>query len=579
MSSSSASPTTASSEAVQAGGSLSFFERYLSLWVSLCIGVGIGLGHLVPQMATLLDSLSLFQVSLPIAVCLFCMMYPIMVKIDFGQTQRAINAPKPVLLTLAMNWLVKPFTMVLFAQIFLGGLFQRWIPGSEQLISGETIALSDSYIAGAILLGVAPCTAMVLMWGYLCYGNQGHTLAMVALNSLAMVLLYAPLGRWLLATNDLVVPWATIALSVLIYVGLPLAAGILSRRWILRHRGLAWFNRVFLPWLSPVAIVALLLTLVLLFALKGELIWANPGHILLIAVPLTLQTLFIFALTYGVAKSLGLVYEDAAPAALIGASNHFEVAIATAVSLFGLNSGAALATVVGVLIEVPLMLALVEVCKRTAPWFPRAITKATLPDPRCFPATQLTTTGTSGAATSASSPSTLSPSAAVASTSPMNTPIPPADVSPPANTAPRSADAPRSRVMPLPRVMFVCRKNSARSQMAEAFASRLGEGRISVTSSGLEASEINPGAIEAMAAVGYSLDRQYSKALSDFRPEDFDWVISLCGCGVSLPDAWVQRSGFEDWDLPDPAEAPDLFPSVRDQIHDRVQQLLTQIAV
>lgn len=535
--SSSASPSPSiAAQATQAGGSLSFFERYLSLWVLLCIGAGIGLGRLVPQVATLLDSLSFFQVSLPIAVCLFCMMYPIMVKIDFGQTQRAINTPKPVLLTLVINWLVKPFTMVFFAQLFLGNLFQGWIPGSEVLGSGETIALSDSYIAGAILLGVAPCTAMVLMWGYLCYGNQGHTLAMVALNSLAMVLLYAPLGRWLLASNDLVVPWATIALSVVVYVGLPLIAGVFSRRWIVAAKGEDWFQQVFLPWLNPVAIVALLTTLILLFALKGELILANPVHILLIAVPLTLQTLFIFTLSYGAAKALGLVYEDAAPAALIGASNHFEVAIATAVSLFGLSSGAALATVVGVLIEVPLMLALVEVCKKTAPSFPRALTKATLPDPRCLAADL----------TSSASPPPFS--------------------------------APRPSSQSLPRIIFVCRKNSARSQMAEAFASRLGEGRIAVTSAGLEASVINPGAIAAMAEVGYDLGQQHSKALADFRPEDFDWVISMCGCGYSLPEDWLQRSGFEDWDLPDPAEAPELFPAVRDQICDRVQRLLTQVA-
>nr|WP_017714421.1 ACR3 family arsenite efflux transporter [Prochlorothrix hollandica] len=527
----SSTPASIAPEAVQAGGSLSFFERYLSLWVLLCIGVGISLGRLAPQVAVLLDSLSFFQVSLPIAVCLFWMMYPIMVKIDFGQTQQAINAPKPVLLTLGINWLVKPLTMVFFAQFFLGRLFQSWIPGTEVLSNGDTIALADSYIAGAILLGVAPCTAMVLMWGYLCYGNQGHTLAMVAVNSLAMVLLYAPLGRWLLATNDLVIPWATIALSVAIYVGLPLIAGVLSRRWILRHKGLAWFNQVFLPWLSPVAIAALLLTLILLFALKGDLILSNPSHILLIAIPLTLQTLFIFSLTYTAAKLLGLVYEDAAPAALIGASNHFEVAIATAISLFGLNSGAALATVVGVLIEVPLMLALVEVCKKTAFWFPRAATKATLPDPRCIP----------------TAPMAISPASGRA--------------------------AP-----PLPRLIFVCRKNSARSQMAEAFAHRLGDGFVAVTSAGLEASQIHPGAIATMAELGYDLNHQHSKALADFRPEDFDWVVSLCGCGVSLPEAWLQRSGFEDWDLPDPAEAPERFPEVRDQIHDRVQQLLTRFA-
>jgi ACR3 family arsenite transporter len=225
---------------------------------------------------------------------------------------------------------------------------------------------------------------MVLMWGYLSYSNQGHTLVMVAVNSLAMLFLYAPLGKWLLAANNLAVPWQTIVLSVLIYVGLPLAAGIYSRYWIFKHKGKAWFERQFLHYLSPIAISALLLTLILLFAFKGELIVNNPLHILLIAIPLFIQTNFIFLITYVAAFKLNLTYEDAAPAALIGASNHFEVAIATAVVLFGLNSGAALATVVGVLIEVPVMLMLVEVCKKTAFWFPRDPEKATLLDPRCL---------------------------------------------------------------------------------------------------------------------------------------------------------------------------------------------------
>ena len=368
--------------AVRAGGQLNTFERYLSLWVALCIGGGIALGRLFPGVAIALDAMSLYQVSVPIAICLFFMMYPIMVKIDFGQARQAMRTPKPVILTLVINWLIKPFTMVVFSQFFLGSVFKPWITGTE-LIRGVEVSLANSYIAGTILLGIAPCTAMVLMWGYLSYSNQGHTLVMVAVNSLAMLFLYAPLGRWLLAANDLTVPWQTIVLSVLIYVGLPLAAGIYSRYWILKHKGQAWFERRFLQYLSPVAIAALLLTLVLLFAFKGELIVNNPLHILLIAVPLFLQTNFIFLIAYVAAQKLGLVYEDAAPAALIGASNHFEVAIATAVVLFGLNSGAALATVVGVLIEVPAMLLLVEICKRTAFWFPRDPEKATLCDPRC----------------------------------------------------------------------------------------------------------------------------------------------------------------------------------------------------
>ncbi len=374
-----------SASPVKAGSKLSFFERYLTVWVFLCIFAGIALGRLFPGIAVTLDAMSIYQVSIPIAVCLFFMMYPIMVKIDFTQAVKAARAPKPVILTLVVNWLIKPFTMVVFAQFFLGWLFRPLLVGTE-LIRGNEVALANSYIAGTILLGIAPCTAMVLLWGYLSYGNQGHTLVMVAVNSLAMLFLYAPLGRWLLAANDLTVPWQTIVLSVLIYVGLPLVAGMYSRYWILKHKGRQWFERRFLKYLTPIAITALLITLVLLFAFKGELIVNNPLHILLIAVPLFIQTNFIFLISYVAALKLKLTYEDAAPAALIGASNHFEVAIATAVMLFGLNSGAALATVVGVLIEVPVMLMLVEVCKRTAAWFPREPEKASLRDPRCVSA-------------------------------------------------------------------------------------------------------------------------------------------------------------------------------------------------
>jgi ACR3 family arsenite transporter len=370
-------------QALKAGGSLSFFEKHLTIWVIICILAGIGLGRSFPMVAQTLDAMSVYNVSIPIAICLFFMMYPIMVKIDFSQAIKAVKAPKPVILTLVVNWMIKPLTMVAFAQFFLGWLFLPLLSQTE-IIRGSEVTLANSYIAGVILLGIAPCTAMVLMWGYLSYSNQGHTLVMVAVNSLTMLFLYAPLGKWLLSANNLVVPWQTIVLSVLIYVGLPLVAGIYSRYWIFKNKGKEWFERQFLHFLSPIAITALLLTLVLLFAFKGDLISNNPLHILLIAIPLFIQTNFIFFISYVIALKLKLSYEDAAPAALIGASNHFEVAIATAVMLFGLNSGAALATVVGVLIEVPVMLMLVEFCKKTAFWFPREPEKATLLDPRCL---------------------------------------------------------------------------------------------------------------------------------------------------------------------------------------------------
>ena len=354
---------------------LNVFERYLTLWVALCIVGGIVLGKLAPGVATWLDSLAIVVndapvVSIPIAICLFFMMYPIMVKIDFAEVVKAGRTPKPVLLTLVVNWCVKPFTMFLIAGGMLT-LFHRWglLPGTEIVKDGTEVDLYRSYISGAILLGIAPCTAMVLMWGYLAKGNQGLTLVMVAINSLTMLALYGLLGGWLLGINRMPVPWQTLLLSVGIYVALPLVAGYVSRKWILRAKGIEWFETRFLHILTPVSIVALLATLVLLFSFKGETIVANPLTILWIALPLSLQTVLIFAITYGLARLLKFRYEDAAPSAMIGASNHFEVAIATATMLFGLSSGAALATVVGVLIEVPLMLALVRVCLRTKGWF------------------------------------------------------------------------------------------------------------------------------------------------------------------------------------------------------------------
>ncbi len=379
---------------------LSLFERYLTAWVALCIVAGIVLGKLAPGVAKSLNDLSIDVngapvVSIPIAICLFFMMYPIMVKIDFAEVVKAGKSAKPVGLTLFINWAVKPFTMYGIALLFLGVLF-RGLIGAEATdlvkmpfgldldlgasYGAGTVVLHDgvkmlevplwrSYLAGCILLGIAPCTAMVLVWGFLARGNDGHTLVMVAINSLSMLVLYGVLGGFLLGVGRLPVPWEALLLSIGIYVALPLVAGYLSRRFVLRVKGEEWFRREFLHVLTPVTICALLLTLVLLFSFKGEVILENPLTILWIAVPLFLQTLLIFALGYWLSKRLGLSYADAAPTAMIGASNHFEVAIATAVMLFGLSSGAALATVVGVLIEVPVMLLLVRICLRTSGWF------------------------------------------------------------------------------------------------------------------------------------------------------------------------------------------------------------------
>lgn len=384
------------------GKGLSIFERYLTLWVLLCIGGGIALGHIAPEIATKLDKMAIRVngapiVSIPIAICLFFMMYPIMVKIDFADVLKAGKSIKPVGLTLFINWVIKPFTMYAISILFLGVLFKGFIgpeatdivqlPYGAAVEAGQTygdgvvkmvdgvkmleVPLWRSYLAGCILLGIAPCTAMVLVWGFLARGNDGHTLVMVAVNSLLMLFLYGPLGGWLLGVCEMPVPWQALLLSVSVYVALPLVTGYFSRKWIIGRKGERWFKDKFLHFLTPVTIVALLVTLVLLFSFKGKQILSDPLRILWIAIPLFIQTNLIFWVAYGLAKIMKLQYRDAAPSAMIGASNHFEVAIATSTMLFGLSSGAALATVVGVLIEVPVMLMLVKICLGTQGWFKR----------------------------------------------------------------------------------------------------------------------------------------------------------------------------------------------------------------
>ncbi len=380
---------------------LNVFEKYLTLWIILCIVGGILLGKFAPGLARTLDGMAIYVkqapvISIPIAVCLFFMMYPIMVKIDFVEVVKAGKSGKPVFLTLFINWAVKPFTMYAIATFFLGTLFYSFIgPDATDLVkmpfglnlpvgathgAGQVVMVNGikmlqiplwrSYLAGCILLGIAPCTAMVLVWGYLAKGNDGLTLVMVAINSLTMLILYGLLGGFLLGVGKLPIPWQALALSILIYVALPLVAGVLSRKWIIATKGRQWFEEKFLHLLTPVTIIALLVTLILLFSFKGAVILNNPLTILWIAIPLFIQTNLIFWLGYLLARLLKLKYRNAAPAAMIGASNHFEVAIATATMLFGLSSGAALATVVGVLIEVPVMLMLVKICLKTQYWFP-----------------------------------------------------------------------------------------------------------------------------------------------------------------------------------------------------------------
>jgi arsenite transporter len=339
---------------------LGFFGRYLTVWVALCIVAGVALGQWLPALPETLSALTVAQVNLPVAVLIWAMIFPMMVQIDFGSLLDVRRQPRGITITLVTNWLVKPFTMFLFAWFFLEVVFASFIEAG----------LAREYVAGAILLGAAPCTAMVFVWSYLTKGDPAYTLVQVALNDLIMLFAFAPIVLLLLGLGDITVPYDTVFLSVLLYIVIPLAAGVVVRRALLRARGAEWFRLVFLRRLGPVTMVGLLLTLILLFSFQGEVILQNPLHIGLIAIPLTLQTLFIFGVAYGWARLWRVKHSVAAPAALIGASNFFELAVAAAIVLFGMNSGAALATVVGVLVEVPVMLLLVRFANLTRDRFP-----------------------------------------------------------------------------------------------------------------------------------------------------------------------------------------------------------------
>ena len=334
---------------------ISFFEKYLTLWVALCIVTGIAVGQLLPGIPATLGRWEYASVSIPIAVLIWLMIYPMMLKVDFRSVRNVARQPRGIVLTCITNWLIKPFTMFGIAFFFLFIVFGRWIPAG----------LAGEYLAGAVLLGAAPCTAMVFVWSYLTKGDPAYTLVQVAVNDLIILVAFAPIVRLLLGIGGIGVPMDTLLLSVLLFVVIPLTAGILTRRIVVKRRGIDYFNEVFVHKFDHVTIVGLLLTLVILFSFQGETILANPLHIALIAVPLILQTVLIFFIAYGWARKWKLPHSVAAPAGLIGASNFFELAVAVAISLFGLQSGAALATVVGVLVEVPVMLMLVRIANRT----------------------------------------------------------------------------------------------------------------------------------------------------------------------------------------------------------------------
>lgn len=330
------------------------FEKYLSLWVLLCIAAGIMLGNIAGESIQIVSKWEIATVNIPVAILIWLMIYPMMVQIDFSSVKNLKQNRKGLGLTLIINWLIKPFTMAFFAWIFFDKIFAAWLDPE----------MAQQYIAGAILLGAAPCTAMVFVWSYLVKGDAQFTLIQVSVNDLVLLLLFVPIVKLLLGVTEMVIPYNVLIASVVIFVVIPLSAGIISQKLLLKFKGKTWFQSVFLPALKPISILALLSTLVLLFAFQGEKIIENPFHILLIAIPLSIQTYFIFFVSWFIGKKLKLAHQICAPASMIGASNFFELSVAVAIALFGLNSGAALATVVGVLIEVPIMLSLVYLANK-----------------------------------------------------------------------------------------------------------------------------------------------------------------------------------------------------------------------
>jgi ACR3 family arsenite transporter len=339
---------------------MSVFDRYLTVWVGLCMLVGVALGRLLPEPVAALRSMAVSQINLPIAGLIWLMIYPMMLKVDFGSVMTVGRNPRGLMITLIVNWLVKPFSMALLGWLFFKQLFLPWL-GPEA---------ADQYIAGVIILAAAPCTAMVFVWSYLTDGDPAYTLVQVAVNDLVMLAVFAPIVKFLVAgTAGLAVPFAVLLDSVVVFIVIPLTAGVLTRSWLLRCKGSLWLETVFLPRLHPIAISALLLMLVLIFAFQADNLVGRWFHVGLIAVPILIQVYFNSGLVYGLMRLMKVDYAIAAPGALIGASNFFELAVATAITLFGPESGAALATVVGVLVEVPVMLSVCAFCNRTRGWF------------------------------------------------------------------------------------------------------------------------------------------------------------------------------------------------------------------
>lgn len=339
---------------------IGFFEKFLTLWVMLCMAAGVLIGQFLPVVPSFLGEFTYAQVSIPVAILIWLMIYPMMLKVDFASIVNVGKNPRGLIVTWVVNWLIKPFTMFGIASLFFYVIFKALIPQE----------LATQYLAGAVLLGAAPCTAMVFVWSYLIRGNPAYTLVQVATNDLIILIAFVPIVALLLGVSNIAVPWITLFLSVVLFVVIPLVAGWLTRVYISKRQGRDYFENKFIPKFGNVTIIGLLLTLMIIFSFQGRVIIENPIHIILIAVPLTIQTFLIFFIAYGWAKAWKLRHDIAAPAGMIGASNFFELSVAVAISVFGLTSAAALATVVGVLVEVPVMLTLVAIANKTRHWFP-----------------------------------------------------------------------------------------------------------------------------------------------------------------------------------------------------------------
>ena len=339
---------------------IGFFEKYLTVWVLLCMAVGILIGKFLPGIPAFLGRFEYANVSIPMAILIWLMIYPMMLKVDFQSIRNVGKNPKGLFVTWITNWLIKPFTMFGIAWLFFFVIFKPLIPAE----------LAQDYLAGAILLGAAPCTAMVFVWSYLTKGNAAYTVVQVATNDLIILIAFTPIVAFLLGVGGVTIPWDTLILSVVLFVVIPLAGGIITRNYITKKRGLDYFEKSFIPKFGNITTIGLLLTLIIIFSFQGDVILNNPLHIVLIAIPLIIQTFLIFFIAYLASKAIKLPHEIAAPAGMIGASNFFELAVAVAISLFGTQSPAALATIVGVLTEVPVMLMLVKIANNTRHWFP-----------------------------------------------------------------------------------------------------------------------------------------------------------------------------------------------------------------